>query len=364
MTGRFRSIETWRGVLTFAGGAIFLQLLVGGLRPVDGSMLVHFAQDGFGTRLPTNFAQYLFDSPLKVAVVHALHLTSPLKLATFFAVLTFLPFAAALLARDDDMRKTAIVVLAALPLTRISMSSLGVGDAVLFAVVVAMATSPSRFVAVAAAFVAVGWHVQQGTLIVIALGLVLRFGGDPGERAKLPYLAAGLVGGLVVEGLLLTLVIPEHQGRVGNLALYIDRYLLRSLFYWPAALVVAIPGLLSLWLAGRLWRLPHIAPLLLVVAFAIGTTTADVSRVFFNLSFPVIFLRHFSPRPESFASLRQTSLLVPVLAVSIVVPLLGWSGVQIFDWGGLAWRMGIEWGWSEPIRLFLDLYRAFDQTPP
>jgi hypothetical protein len=367
MTGQFRTVETWRGVLAFATVAVFLQALVGGIRPVDGSMLAHFARSGFDAQLPTNFAQYLLDSPLKVALVHALFLTSPLKLAAFFAALTFLPFAAVLLAKDEEVRKTSVVLLAALPLTRVSLSSLGVGDAVLVAVAVALVVSPSRLVAIAGALVAIGWHVQQGALIVIALGLVMFFRGNPRDRAKLPFLAAGLLGGLLIEFALQVLFIPQHQGRAGSLALYLDRFLLRSLFYWPAAVVVAIPGLLSLWLSGRLVKLPAIVPVLLVLAFAISTTTADVSRVFFILSFPVIFLLHFSPPPvlpaSSYSTMRQTNLLVPVLAVSVVVPLLGWSGVEIFDWRGLAWRIGLEWGWSEPIDLFLDLHRAF-ATPP
>lgn len=362
MTGRFRTIETERGVVAFAGVALFLQVLVGGVRPVDGSMLIHFAESGFGAQLPTNFAQYLFDSPLKMAVVHVLHLTSPLRLAAFFALLTFLPFAAALLARDGEVRKTAIVLLAALPLTRVSLSSLGVGDAALFAVIVTLVVSPSRLVAIVGTIIAVGWHVQLGTLMLIALGLVMFFQRDPRHRAKIPYLAAGLAIGLLIQVVLLVLLIPGHQGRAASLALYHDRFLLRSLFYWPAAVVVAVPGLLGLWLSGRLSKLPAIAAVLLVAAFAISTTTADVSRVFFVLSFPVILLLYLSP-PASYATLRQMDVLVPVLAVSTVVPLLGWNGVEIFDWGGLAWRLGIEWGWSRPIELFLDLYPAFAETP-
>lgn len=145
------------------------------------------------------------------------------------------------------------------------------------------------------------------------------------------------------------------------MVLYGERFLLRSLFYWPSAAVVAIPGLLSLWLAGRLAKLLMALTVVLVLAFAISTTTADVSRVFFLLSFPVIFSLHFSPMP---ATIRQATLLVPVLAVSTVVPLLGWSGVEIFDWKGLVWRIGTEWGWSEPLQLFLELGQAFPEAPP
>lgn len=364
MAGQFRTIETWRGVLTFAAVAVFLQVLVGGVRPVDGSMLAYFAHNGFSAQLPTNFAQYLFDSPLKVALISGLSVTSLAALAAVFAALTFLPFAAMLLARDEEIRKTGVVLLAALPLTRISMSSLGVGDAVLFAIVVALVVSPLRLVAMSGALVAVGWHVQQGTLVVIALGVVMLFRADPQDRAKLPFLAAGLLCSLLVEGALQIWLIPQHQGRAGTLALYLDRFLLRSLFYWPVAAVVAIPGLLSLWLAGRLTRLPAAVPVLLGLAFAISVATADVSRVFFILSFPVIFHLHFSPAPASYAAMRQVNLLVPVVAVSIVVPLLGWSGVEIFDWKGLAWRIGTEWGWSTPLELFLELGRAFATTPP
>src|SRR4051812_5584418 len=129
MAGHIRSIDTWQGVLAFTAVAIFLQMLLGGIRPVDGSMLGHFARNGFGAQLPTNFAQYLFDSPLKVVLVHALSLTSPVMLAAVFAAMTLLPFATMLLARDAEMRKTGILLLAALPSIRVSLSSLGVGDA-------------------------------------------------------------------------------------------------------------------------------------------------------------------------------------------------------------------------------------------
>lgn len=364
MAGHFRTVETWRGVLAFTAIAVFLQVLVGGIRPVDGSMLGHFARNGFGAQLPTHFAQYLFDSPLKVALVHGLSLTSPVMLAAVFAAMTFLPFAAMLLAGNAEVRKTGIVVLAALPLTRISLSSLGVGDAVLFAAVAALVVSPSRLVAVVGALVAVGWHVQQGTLMMIALGVVMFVGGEPRDRAKLPFVAVGVLCGLAIEFGLQLWLVPAHQGRADSLVLYGERFLLRSLFYWPAAAVIAIPGLLSLWLAGRLAKLPVTMTVLLVLAFAISTTTADVSRVFFLLSFPVIFSLHFSPMPASFRAMRHANLLVPVLAVSTVVPLLGWSGVEIFDWKGLAWRIGTEWGWSGPLELFLELGRAFPTAPP
>ena len=249
MAGHFRTVETWRGVLAFTAIAVFLQVLVGGIRPVDGSMLGYFARNGFGAQLPTHFAQYLFDSPLKVALVHGLSLTSPVMLAAVFAAMTFLPFAAMLLAGNAEVRKTGIVVLAALPLTRISLSSLGVGDAVLFAAVAALVVSPSRLVAVVGALVAVGWHVQQGTLMMIALGVVMFIRGEPRDRAKLPFVAVGVLCGLAIEVGLQLWLVPAHQGRAESLVLYGERFLLRSLFYWPAAAVIAIPGLLSLWLA-------------------------------------------------------------------------------------------------------------------
>ncbi len=364
MAGHIRTVETWRGVLAFVTVAVLLQALVGGIRPVDGSMLTHFARNGFGAQLPTNFAQYLFDSPLKVALVHGLSLTSPVMLAAVFAAMTFLPFAAMLLARDAEMRKTGIVLLAALPVTRVCLSSLGVGDAVLLAAVVALAVSPSRSVALVGALVAIGWHVQQGTLMMIALCIVLFVRGEPRDRAKLPFVAGGVLCGLAVAVALQFWLVPAHQGRADSLVLYGGRFLLRSLFYWPAAVVIAIPGLLSLWLAGRLTKLPATVTVLLVLAFAISTTTADVSRVFFLLSFPVIFSLHFLLRLVSFAAIRQANLLVPVLAVSIVVPLLGWSGVEVFDWQGLAWQIGMQWDWSELPELLLDLERAFPAPPP
>lgn len=39
MAGHFRTVETWRGVLAFTAVAVFLQVLVGDIRPVDGGLV-------------------------------------------------------------------------------------------------------------------------------------------------------------------------------------------------------------------------------------------------------------------------------------------------------------------------------------
>jgi len=38
MAGHFRTVETWRGVLGFMAVAVFLQVLVGGIRPWSGPL--------------------------------------------------------------------------------------------------------------------------------------------------------------------------------------------------------------------------------------------------------------------------------------------------------------------------------------
>src|SRR5689334_9658996 len=143
MNPRLREpLESWRSILWLAVAAIVLQIVFGGLRPVDGGILAKLARDGFRAELPA-FAQYLFDSPLKIVFLKTLGVQSPALIAGLFLVLSFLPFAAALLAPDDERRKSAFLLAAALPLTRISFGSLGVGDAVMFAGAIAVVVSRS-----------------------------------------------------------------------------------------------------------------------------------------------------------------------------------------------------------------------------
>jgi len=100
----------------------------------------------------------------------------------------------------------------------------------------------------------------------------------------------------------------------------------------------------------------------LAVAFLISAATSDVSRVFFILGFPVILfaLLRYGTHSREAPSIRQLQLLVPVLAISSTVPLLRWSGVEIFDWKGLANAMIKHRGTSDFLDLFLQLKQPYE----
>lgn len=352
-------LDSWPRVIAFSVFAVFVQVLFGGIRPVDGGVLAQFGRDGFAAQLMP-FSQYLFDSPLKIALLHGLSLHSPAVIAVVFGGLSLLPFLAVMLAHEREMRLDALLVLAVLPLTRVSFGWLGVGDALLVALVVAVVLSQSRLVLGLGSMLGVGWHLQQGAVALAVLAIVMFFRGDAADRKKLPYLGMGLVAGILLVVLVKLWIVPQHQGRAEFLLKYIDRFALRMLFYWPVAVAIVLPGLLALWLTRGLAGLHWSFWGSLAGAVALSAVTSDVSRVIFVLSFPAIFFLLLSARPADRASVRRLSVLVPVLALSAVLPLLSWNGVDAYDWKGLVNAMQKYWGDSASLDLFLKLSGAFD----
>lgn len=351
-------LESWRSVLWLAGIAIAVQIVFGGMRPVDGSVLAVLARDGFRAELPA-FAQYLFDSPLKIVLLKAIGLQSPTLLAGLFLALSFLPFAASFLAEDDERRKSAFLLAAALPLTRISFGSLGVGDAVMFAGAIAVVASRSRPVLLVASFILVGWHVQQGILL---LGLVVVLGwltGERRDRASLAMIVAGVVLGIAFFLLSRTWLAFPYQSRLGFLLAHLDRFLLRIVFYWPAAIAVALPGFLLLWLVRGFRSVSWWLFAATAASFVAASVTSDVSRVFFVLHWPMLLMVLMS-KPDTIRSVRSPTVIVPVMLLSAVVPLLTWSGVEVFDWKALAQTLQKYGGPSGWAQLFLSLAGAFD----
>jgi len=359
MNPRLRApLESWQSVLWLAAAAVTAQLVFGGIRAVDGSVLAKLARDGFRAELPA-FAQYLFDSPLKIVFLKTLGVQSPVLLAGVFFILSFLPFAAALLAPDDERRKSAFLLAAALPLTRISFGSLGVGDAVMFASAIALVVSRSRLVLLVASALLVGWHVQQGVLL-IALVVVLSHALDERrDRASLAMIAAGVALGVAFFLLSRTWLGAPYQSRLGFLLAHLDRFVLRIAFYWPAAIAVGLPGFLLLWLARGFKALPWWLWTGTALSFVAASVTSDVSRVFFVLHMPMLLLVLLSS-PATVRSVRIPTVIVPVIALGAVVPLLTWSGVEVFDWKATAQTLlkyGGPSGWAQ---LFLSLSGAFD----
>ena len=83
---------------------------------------------------------------------------------------------------------------------------------------------------------------------------------------------------------------------------------------------------------------------------------SDVSRVFFVLIFGVTLFLMLSPPARN---LRRLDLLVPVLALSTVVPLLNFAGIEIYSWNALA-ELAMKYsGASELLRRFIELRSAF-----
>ena len=348
-------LESWRAVLVFCLVAVGLQILVGGIRAVDGTALAMAAKDGFAAEIPA-FAQYIFDSPLKILFLKVLGVQSPAGIAVIFMVLAFLPFTAALLAADEESRKTCLLAVAALPVTHVAFSTIGSGDSVILACAVAIIVSPSRWVVLAGSTIMVTWHMQQGVIVLVMMAAAFFLSGDEAARRKLAYMVAGGVLGFAIYMAFRLWVIPPYHGRAGFLAHYVERFALRLVFYWPIAVLVAVPGLIAFWLARGLRGIHWLVWLSLLGALVVAGITSDVSRVFFVLIFGVTLFLMLSPPARN---LRRLDLLVPVLALSTVVPLLNFAGIEIYSWNALA-ELAMKYsGASELLRRFIELRSAF-----
>ena len=149
--------------------AASLQVLFGGIRCVDGSMLLQFSRFGFGAEL-NDFAQYLYDSPLKIIVLHALYLESVSLIGFVFILINFLPLAVIKItptARNESLVVLAVITI--LPIWKLMFQNVGIGDSVIISTTMIAAISSNYFSVALGAIVAVLWHFQQGVIIGLCL---------------------------------------------------------------------------------------------------------------------------------------------------------------------------------------------------
>ena len=127
---------TWdgqRGLPYLVVLAAIGQVVLGGVRFVDGSALIKLATFGFDAHLKS-FSQYLFDSPLKIAFLYLLHLRSAVPVGAVFLALNALPVLAILVAgRSPTERIYLLAIFGVLPAWKIMFENVGIGDSMVFA---------------------------------------------------------------------------------------------------------------------------------------------------------------------------------------------------------------------------------------
>jgi hypothetical protein len=209
--------------------AAILQVVCGGIRFVDGSMLVQFSQAGFDARLQ-DFSQYLFDSPLKIMFLQALGLDSALTIGIIFLVLNFLPVAAVFLVSKNRQERTdLLLIVSVLPIWKLMFQNVGVGDAVMFAGAICLVVARQWMAVTLAAFVIVLWHFQQGAMIVLILCALGVVGQRPEDWGRLKAQIAGGMAGILVFVALTIFLIPPHTGRLGFIVAYMAPFLTKNI---------------------------------------------------------------------------------------------------------------------------------------
>lgn len=329
-----------RATKPFLFSTIVLQVICGGVRFVDGSVLLQFSQAGFQAKLQ-DFSQYLFDSPLKIMFLMMLRLGSAPEIGGVFLLLNFLPFVTILfLSRDRQENLDLLVILSIIPIWKLMFQNIGVGDSIIISGTIVLIVARQWIFVILGAFVMVLWHFQQGALILFIISALCIATGDSDGRARLKSMATGAVLGLLTFAMIETFLVPPHTGRLTAVIEHIGPILEKNLLYLPIALCALVPG--TILMVEALHRLnPTQRPLLVItaigataLAICVGGLTTDFSRVMVLLTFPIVlFLARSRAEPSGLAEELITSRrLVPMLAIGVVSPMVSWSGIDIFLW--------------------------------
>ena len=337
-----RSMDDVRLALIF-GCAIFLQIICGGIRFVDGSILLQFSQFGFRAELK-EFSQYLFDSPLKVLLLKLLDFQSVIGISILFIIANILPLiTAAAVARDKTDFFSIMLVCCAMPLWKIMFQNIGIGDSFIISCAIVVVASRSSLLLTTISCIMLLWHFQQGILIAFYVCALLVTTKEIEYRERFKAIAMGAAVGAAIFVLLKIFLIPSSSSRFQFIFSQMGSFFLRNILYIPIALCAAIPGLLlisqSLARMGGPSRSIVVATIWAAIALSvlIGIITTDVSRVIVILTFPLaLFLTRSSAFSQEVRTyLTNSSMLVPLLAIGIVTPIYSWSGVDIFLWNTL-----------------------------
>ena len=320
-------------------GAAALQVVCGGVRFQDGSVLLQLTQFGFQANLE-DFSQFLFDSPLKILFLQAMHLNTVPSIGVLFLVLNFLPLIVILsLSRRADERCQLLAITCIMPIWKLMFQNTGVGDSVIIAGTILTVVARSRLTVASAAFVMSLWHFQQGILILLIIIALDAAERGVHFRGRPLFLAIGAAAGVVSFFAIEAFLVPPHVGRLGYVSMLLSTYLQKNILFLPIACCAIVPG--TILMVAALQRLNRHRLLVLaailatVLAIGIGAITADFSRVMLLLTFPtVLFVANPRAEPSRFpVELLTPQHLVPLLAIAVVTPLFAsWSGIDIFLW--------------------------------
>ena len=321
-------------------GAAALQVVLGGMRFVDGSMLLQFSQVGFQAQLQDS-SQYLFDSPLKIVLLRLLHLDSATAIGLLFIALNFLPLAAIwLVARQQQERLALLAIVTIMPIWKVMFQNIGVGDSVVIACTIVLVMARCWPCVGITTFAMVLWHFQQGMLICLILSVLCIAAQEPERRPRIMSILLGAAAATIVFSILKVYFMPSYTDRLGVNLAHMGPSLRQNLLFFPIGICAIVPGTLliieAMQRGGRRAR-PALGWMTLGaigLAICVGAIIIDFSRVTLLLTFPIVlFLANPRAMPSGFfEKLLTPRAVVPVLAVAVMTPMLAWSGIEVYLW--------------------------------
>jgi hypothetical protein len=328
----------------FAFLAIFLIVLVGGLRFSDGSMLLAISR---GATIADEvfldpFTQYVWDSPLKVYLLWVLP-SSILFIAAVFAFIGIFP-SFMFFAKQEKVFFASAICLLLTPAFKVSMQNLGVGDGILITLVIAACLATSHYI-ILICFLLIGlWHPQQAFFIGVSWLVANYLYADKLHKTRL---LAGLCGLIIAAAWFFYFKAQlgfGYAGRSYYITAKFDELLIPNLKWAALAFLPTVcwfvfiaPKSKQQWVL-MLW--------LLLLSF-VALLTADVTRVMTMISLPLVLMGALAiyEREPSFTKFRKSNknAIFLVCALVIVIPPYSWSGLDYFLWGDLISDL-CKWG--------------------
>lgn len=303
-----------------------------GVRFSDGGVLLAVSEgaDVTAPAFQSASAQYVWDSPLKVALLRAL----PPDLVVIAAIFLLLALAPVLFifSKRDDLHWLGLVIIFFVPVYKLSIQNVGVGDG-LMAALVCLAAVSVRPIVLFLAFIVMGlWHPQQSFFIGITLILAEYCFRGRFEVDRVFLMLAGLAAaflGYLVFRLYLGF---EYEGRGAYMASRSAGDFLVNLRNAPITLLPLLLFTAITWRAIVAGKRPLLAWMFLLLI--ISCLTTDVTRVATLVALPIVTVGALEIYRRSLP--LKSSQLCALALLNLVTPIWSWAGWDIFVWSDLA----------------------------
>lgn len=315
------------------GLIVLLTIIVSGIRFSDGTMLLAIAS-GSGLESPVfsnPSTQYVWDSPLKIFMLKLLP-PSILWIAFIFLALSFLPLIGFFTRVQSKWYYLTATLVALTPSFKISLQNIGVGDGLVYILILTAVASLSGPVILVSILLIALWHPQQAFFIVGTYCLFSHYYESQFIfRKRLLWSLVGLfIGGFIFFAYKASLDFNYYDrtnyllDRLQDLPKRNLLYLPISLFYtgfWLYIVKLMVPNK-SLSVYIYLW---------IFVLIAVSNLTTDVTRVLSIIALPALLI------PLKMVHNEEKIPNFPMLwvVINIVFPIYSWSGIDLFIWADI-----------------------------